>query len=546
MPQYQYDYDQARRLTMITLPSGQQIENIYDDILLDEIHTPEGVIDFASYNNNQLQTVTMGTESIGYTYYGRLIKTETLSGTLSSNIVYDYNNDFALSGIMYAGSTSLFDYDDDGLLTLAGPFTVTPRAEDGLPGQVTDGVMDLTRSFNGYGETDNQTVTVNAQNVAQWGLTYYDTGLIETKIETVNGTTRNYHYTYDDFGRLREVRDNGTLIEEYRYTDPGTGTPVGIRTYEMNSRYPAGRTYQYDNEDRLQSAGGTTFVFDLDGSLQSKTESGNTITYSYSLHGELLSVTLPNNDVIEYVHDPLGRRVARKRNGTIEEKYLWRGQTQLLAVYDGSDILQMRFEYGEDRMPYLMVKNGSTYYLAYDHVGSLRAVTDANGQVVKEIEYNSFGNIINTPSAFTVPFGFAGGLYDSDTGLIRFGARDYDPDVGRWTAKDPIFFYGGDVDLYGYVFNNPVNWFDPNGLKTGLVCKAECEIACRPGPWLFKKICKKLCKKDCQEPLDCNIVFFKKGEKCYSCQQCPGQPDPVCEEIQCTAEVEKLCPKEKE
>ena len=63
-----------------------------------------------------------------------------------------------------------------------------------------------------------------------------------------------------------------------------------------------------------------------------------------------------------------------------------------------------------------------------------------------------------------MPFGFAGGLYDSDTGLIRFGARDYDPDIGRWTAKDPIFFDGGDVDLYGYVFNDPVNNIDPSGL----------------------------------------------------------------------------------
>ena len=63
---------------------------------------------------------------------------------------------------------------------------------------------------------------------------------------------------------------------------------------------------------------------------------------------------------------------------------------------------------------------------------------------------------------FEVPFGFAGGLHDRDTGLVRFGHRDYDPDVGRWTAKDPIRFDGGDTDLYGYVFNNPVNFISSN------------------------------------------------------------------------------------
>ena len=62
-----------------------------------------------------------------------------------------------------------------------------------------------------------------------------------------------------------------------------------------------------------------------------------------------------------------------------------------------------------------------------------------------------------------MPFGFAGGLHDRDTGLVRFGYRDYDPEIGRWTAKDPIGFAGGDVDLMGYVQNDPVNWIDPTG-----------------------------------------------------------------------------------
>jgi RHS repeat-associated protein len=61
------------------------------------------------------------------------------------------------------------------------------------------------------------------------------------------------------------------------------------------------------------------------------------------------------------------------------------------------------------------------------------------------------------------PFGFAGGLYDPDTRLTRFGARDYDAETGRWTAKDPIRFLGGEANLYGYAFNDPVNFIDPNG-----------------------------------------------------------------------------------
>jgi len=78
--------------------------------------------------------------------------------------------------------------------------------------------------------------------------------------------------------------------------------------------------------------------------------------------------------------------------------------------------------------------------------------------------YDAFGNLISDSNPGFQPFGFAGGLYDADTGLTRFGARDYDPETGRWTIKDPIRFDGGDTNLYGYVLNDPVNLLDSTGL----------------------------------------------------------------------------------
>ncbi len=73
--------------------------------------------------------------------------------------------------------------------------------------------------------------------------------------------------------------------------------------------------------------------------------------------------------------------------------------------------------------------------------------------------------LISEPGDTTLhPFGFAGGLFDRDTGLVRFGARDYDAETGRWTAKDPIRFAAGLTSLYSYVGGDPINRKDPRGL----------------------------------------------------------------------------------
>lgn len=99
-----------------------------------------------------------------------------------------------------------------------------------------------------------------------------------------------------------------------------------------------------------------------------------------------------------------------------------------------------------------------------DHLGSVRKVIDTEtGQTIQEMDYDSFGNVTQNTNTNFQPFGFAGGIYDTDTNLVRFGARDYDPEIGIWTAKDPIGFAGG-VNLYGYCGGDPINNMDPNGL----------------------------------------------------------------------------------
>jgi RHS repeat-associated protein len=405
-------------------------------------------------------SITNGTDTISYEYDGKLVTSENLSGALSQSLGYTYNNDFNMSSFSYAGKTHIYTYDNDGLLTGADNFTIFRNAQNGLPEAVTGADLNLTRTFSGYGEVQEQEHAVSSQVLNTWSLTRDNTGRITAKTETVDGATSNYAYSYDPMGRLLTVTKDGTFVEEYDYS------PNGTRIYEMNTaRGITGRSFDYSDEDHLLSAGSVIYSYNLDGFLIAKTDGSEVTTYDYSARGELLSVALPDGRDIEYVHDPLGRRIAKKVDGAVVEKYLWQGLTHLLAVYDGTDNLLMRFEYADGRMPVAMTKDGATYYLSYDQVGSLRVVADAAGSVVKKIDFDSFGNIIDdTDPSFEVPLGFASGLHDRDTGLVRFGFRDFDTDIGRWTAKDPILFAGGDTDLFGYCLNDPVNFIDPLGL----------------------------------------------------------------------------------
>ncbi len=79
--------------------------------------------------------------------------------------------------------------------------------------------------------------------------------------------------------------------------------------------------------------------------------------------------------------------------------------------------------------------------------------------------YDEFGVVLSDTNPAFQPFGFAGGLYDPDTGLVRFGARDYEAVTSRWTARDPVGVDADGSNLYSYGDGDPVNYLDASGLK---------------------------------------------------------------------------------
>jgi RHS repeat-associated protein len=192
------------------------------------------------------------------------------------------------------------------------------------------------------------------------------------------------------------------------------------------------------------------------------------------------------------VIDGNNRRVGRQVDGILTQGWLYQDDLKPIAELDGSGNIVARFVYAtHENVPAYMVKGGATYRLVTDHLGSVRLVVDtATGQVAQRIDYDAFGRVLNDTNPGFQPFGYAGGMYDAATGLVRFGARDYDAETGRWTAKDPIGFAGGDTNLYAYVGSSPVSFMDPSGLdgKEYVLCEFD---------WwaIFKKVAPAEAKK---------------------------------------------------
>jgi RHS repeat-associated protein len=183
--------------------------------------------------------------------------------------------------------------------------------------------------------------------------------------------------------------------------------------------------------------------------------------------GNLKKVTLSNGAVISYALDGFQRRSIRQVGVSPREFYVYEGSLRLVgSMTEGSPATLKTFVFGAGgNSPEYIRDQAVSLKVIKDHLGSVRMVVDAStGAVIQQIDYNDLGAVIGDTNPGFQPYGFAGGLYDYQTGLVKFGARDYDPEVGRWTSKDPILFKGGDTNLFGYVANDPINFIDPRGL----------------------------------------------------------------------------------
>lgn len=469
-PMTRYSYNLDKQLEDITRPDGSMIDYVYssDTGRLESLHIPHGSYSYRYYGQNDEDkngkieaVVAPDGQKTEYSYDGSLLARVQWGGTVFGGLSYGYNEHFEPIRQTVNGDALSMSYNLDGQLVKIGSLTLAYQSENGLLRGTELNQSNTTRTYNAFGELKTYTVNTDVGKLYEYELQRDDAGQITGETETLGGTVTQYDYGYDSRGRLNEIRENGVITNSWRYDANGN------RVSENGKQVAT-----YDSQDRLTQYNEYDYRYTANGELtqKSNTQTNDTTLYVYDVFSNLRSVTMPDGTQIKYVIDGLNRRVAKLRNGTIVQGFLYQGQLNPVAELDGNNNVVSRFVYGDrSNVPAYMIKNNINYRIVSDHLGSVRLVVNAStGEVKQRMDYDAWGNVTNDTNPGFQPFGYAGGIYDRDTGLVRFGARDYEPEIGRWTTKDPIGFAGG-LNHYAYVGNNPINFIDPEGLKTEVI-----------------------------------------------------------------------------
>jgi RHS repeat-associated protein len=463
-------YNLDRQATSLLRPDGSTITTDFDPAGRTKTITFPQAQYGISYNatTGKVSSITTNNgANVALSFDGALLSSSTWSGPVTGSVGWTYDTDLRLATVSVNGSDSVsYTYDNDNLVTKAGAMTLTRSSQDGLLQSTSlDSVTD-SYTYNGFGEVTGYSATGPAGSIYAVNYTRDKLGRITQKMETVGTSTTTFAYGYDAAGRLSQVSKNGAPTDLYGYDANGNRTTYNGATAGI-----------YDAQDKLLQYQSTVFTYTPAGELKARTDGAQTTAYVYDALGNLGSVTLPDGRLIEYVIDSANRRVGKKVNGSLVKSWLYQDGLRPVAEIDSAGNIT-RFVYASNsNVPAYMLKAGVKYRIITDQVGSVRVVVNTTtGAPAQITNYDAFGRVLSDSNPGFQPFGFAGGLYDADTMLIRFGTRDYDPGVGRWTTKDRLGFRGGE-NLFGYATNNPIGVRDPLGLfGFGLEYSAEWDL----------------------------------------------------------------------
>lgn len=463
--------DKYELTALITAERNLQFETNAERMTVKD--TDGNQVDLQLFSLNKYLITTSGTVASTVSYHNQ--------ATAHHKLVIDIHSTRVTSG---KGRMAHINYvlDPYGRVIKAFDLTISRKPLTGEIKTIKQGSLEEVRTYSPWNLLTEQSVKFGNKEIYQAKYQYDALFRIKQLDETVGGMTDRISYTYTAKGELHQVVKNGLVYEEYSYDDLGnrlqTKSGATLYTY-TNNDYHQTTAYSWRQSGIAKHK---KFKYNLAGQLQSHSNiTNNSLTanrqFDYDVWGNLKEVSWAAQKRT-YYYDVFNRATVTYQNSVAKHKFVYGIANVPLAMLNENDRIVSTYLYSDQHTPILMRKGSRDYYLITDIRGSLRMVAQLdNGEILQEITYDAFGQVLSDTHPGFTPFGFTAGLYDYRTGLVRLGFRDYYAEMGSWTTANPLGFLSGHFNDYIYALNDPINYKTTAGIETRYIGKSTDGVA---------------------------------------------------------------------
>ena len=437
-----YAYDAEGRLVRKTWDNGRTFTLAYDDKgnVTNAADSVTGAVTM-EYDANERLTRIVHPKNRGFTFrydeYGRQIERASLDGTREC---YCYD--------AFGRLARVTDGTSDYLINTYDPTTGWLVTQTYGNGTIVSNAYDV------LGRTVGIYHLKGGRRLAFFEYAYDNDGkcVSQTTAEGIES------YTYDADGQLTAVAYPDGTNETFAYDAVGNRRTANGETYTVNE------LNQYTVISSADTV--TTFTYDLDGNLTSRTGADGTTLYAYDTLNRLIAVTNESANIrwsCEY--DVFGNRTSVTDNGTTTEKVYVQGSlASVAAEYVGNSCAKRHIVVGAVRLA--DVEGGVMRYYHGDMIGSARLTTDSMGVQLSTASFKVFGALRKSLGTQT-DAGYVGtlGIETDANGLLFMRNRYYDAGLGRFVQMDPSGVLSGEINLYRYCKNSCVTSVDATGFR---------------------------------------------------------------------------------